>query len=442
MNILSRERAKILFVILFVIAPILLWVLEAGEQFVFTDFYNSMTTVGKITGIVGVCLFAANIFLSGRYTFIDRIFDGLDRVYLFHRKNGIAAFVLLTIHLAAMTIRNWQFGFQYVIDFAFDLSDWPILFGRLGYYGLLVIIFITLFIRLKYERLKFLHSFMGVFLFLGGLHVFLIPSDVVSNLYLRSYILTVVGLALLSWVWRTVLRHWLLNRMKADVIAVNKLGDSVTEVVMKPRSGKVHFIPGQFIWVKFRQDGFLYEDHPFSLTASSEEDTLRISAKALGDFTKILPELKAGAVAEIQGPFGGFNFMRRSQNNKQVWIAGGIGITPFMSMARSLRDRGEREPELKKYDISLFYSVKTDAELIYGKELQEIAQKNPHFKFYPWIAERDGFITAEKISQKTSIKDTDVFICGPKPLLSALSTQFVAIGIPKSDIHYELFKLL
>ncbi|MBX4197740.1 ferric reductase-like transmembrane domain-containing protein [Candidatus Parcubacteria bacterium] len=441
MKVIQRERGKILFLIIFLFIPLGIWLGGEGQQFLFTNLYTSLTTIGKIAGIIGVGFFAGNMFLSGRYKVLDRLFHGLDRVYLFHRQTGIRAFVLLTIHLLALTFRNLAFSFQAVIDFTTSFSNIPVLIGRVGYYGFLVLIIITLFVRMKYERLKRLHQFMGVFLFFGGLHVYLIPSDVSVNMYLRWYILGIVALALISYSWRVLLRRWIIQRTIADVIAVNKLGDTVIEVVMKPQKEKVNFIPGQFIFVKFKQPGFPYEDHPFSLTASTEEPTLRISAKALGDFTKKLPELKPGAEAHIQGPFGGFSFLK-SENKKQIWIAGGIGITPFMSMARSLRDRVEKDPTLKEYDITLFYSVKNEPEHIYAKELEEISQKLPNFHFIPWVTDRDGFINAARVHQKIKVTDETIFICGPKPMLNALRDQFQILGISRSRIHFELFKLL
>ncbi len=442
MNVVIRERGRWFFYLLFGIIPLLLWISTQGSQILFTNYYAVLTTAGKIAGIIGICFFACNLILSGRYKFLDRLFGGLDRVYLFHRQTGIATFIILTVHYAAMTLREWQTSWRDVWVFMIDLSNMPINYGRLGYFALLIVIVITLYVRLRYERLKFLHSFMGAFLFLGGLHAYLIPSDIAFNQYLRWYMLTVVVLSILSYLWRTVLRRLLLERIIADVTEVNRLGSSVTEVIMKPIGGKnTIFIPGQFIFVRFRQENFPYEDHPFSLTASSEEGRLRISAKELGDFTKVLSTLKPGAKAEIQGPYGGFSFLR-SKKPRQIWIAGGIGITPFISMIRSLRDRINTEPELKRYDITLFYSVKNTAELIYKDEFESFVKLHSNFKFKPWVAETQGYITAGKIKAAASIADAEIYICGPKPLLKALTGQFRDLGVPKSDIHFELFSLL
>jgi predicted ferric reductase len=440
MNFIQLNRGKILFYLFLCIVPLVVWLLAPGNQLLFNNFYSVFTTVGKIAGIVGICFFAGNLFLSGRYVFFDRLFGGLDRVYLFHRRTGIITFILLTIHFGAMTFRSLGTSLADVWTFIIDFSNSAINYGRLAYLGLFIVILITLYIRLKYERLKFLHSFMGVFLFLGGLHAYLIPSDIAANQPLRWYILIIVVLSLLSYLWRTVLKRLLVRRITADVIEVNALGNNVTEVIMKPRGGTVRFIPGQFIFVRFKQSGFPDEEHPFSLTASTEEGRLRISAKALGDFTGVLPQLQPGAIAKIQGPFGGFSFTK-GMSKKQVWIAGGIGITPFMSMMRSLRDRVGKEPHLREYDIHLVYSVKKPEELIYKSEIETLDHQFPNFHFHPWISDDQGFMTAEKIIEMTGTK-REIFICGPKPLLKALSSQYQLLRVPKTAIHYELFSLL
>jgi len=435
----NTKAVQIAFYTILGFIPLILWLLGEGQQFIFRDYYSTLTTLGKIAGIVGICLFAGNLILSGRYQFFDWLFGGLDKLYLFHRRNGITAFIFLTTHFAAMTLRTLGESLAGFIAFLADVSYAPINFGKIGYYGFLVLIIITLFVKLKYERLKFLHTFMGVFLFFGGLHVFFIPSDIASNIPLRLYILTLVAIALISWLWRTVLKLWLVPRIKAEVVEVNNLGGSVTEVVMKPNQ-KVNFIPGQFIFVRFKQSGFPFEDHPFSLTASTEEGRLRISAKAVGDFTKRLPELKPKSLAFIQGPFGGFSFTK-SENKKQIWIAGGIGITPFMSMARTLRDR-RGDPTFDGYDIHLLHSGQTEQDLVYKKELEQITSLIPGFRFHPWVTERQGYISADSIEKIISANDREIYICGPKPMMMSLKAQFVARGVPKDHIDFELFKLL
>ena len=326
----SMERlGKTIFYIIFAAIPAVLWYASSGfDATSFSSGYQMVSIIAKMAAIVGICFFSGNLILSGRYKIVDRLFGGLDRVYLFHRRTGITTFILLSTHVVLISARTLFESYDAFIAFVTNITYLPINFGRFAYGGLFVIIVITLWFgrKIKYERLKFIHSFMGVFLFFGGLHAFFIPSDIATNLPLRWYVLGLASLGIISWLVRTVFKRWLVRRHILDVIQVNPLPGIVTEVIMKPRNEKIRFLPGQFIFVRFRQKGFPYEDHPFSLTASPEEGRLRISAKAIGDFTTKLKELKPGAEAHVQGPFGGFSFLR-FKNKKQIWIAGGIGIT-------------------------------------------------------------------------------------------------------------------
>ncbi len=105
MEFVNSYRGRIVFYLLLAAVPLLLWTLADGKQFVFTSYFSVLTTIAKVAGITGIMFFAGNLVLSGRYKFLDKLFGGLDRVYLFHRQTGIVTFVLLTIHLFAITFR-------------------------------------------------------------------------------------------------------------------------------------------------------------------------------------------------------------------------------------------------------------------------------------------------------------------------------------------------
>lgn len=431
------------FYLLTVVMPVVLWLGAPGSQFNASNQALFLNSIARGAGIVGISLFAGNLLLSGRYLFLDWAFQGLDKVYLFHRRTGKTAFTLLCIHALFLTLLPLMFSTELFWSALTDFSDKGIVAARVGFSGFLIVILITLFFHkgMKYEKLHALHKTLGAFFFLGGLHAYLIPSDLSFIMPLRWYTFSLVVLALASFGWRTLGGYWLTKRIGATVTAVNRLGGSVTEIVMRPLGDvKIHFKPGQFIFVWFDQDGFPREIHPFSLTASTEEKALRISAKEVGDFTKNLPTLKPGALAYIQGPFGGFSF-KNAENKKQLWIAGGIGITPFLSGARTLRDELSKT-ERSAYTITLFYSVQKPDDLVFQEELATIAKTVPGFTLIPWITKQQGYISAEALAASASLSDTEVFICGPQPMMLAITRGLIKAGVPASRIHFELFKLL
>ncbi len=434
--------SKLTFLFVTGAAPLALWVAWPGPQLIFGDLYFAVTTLGKAAGIVGLGCFSGNLILSGRYRLLDRWFNGLDKLYAFHRKIGVATLILLSVHALAMVLRPALLSWDTFLRSLTDFSDVGLNAGRLAYTGLLAIIAWTLLFRgrLKYELVKRVHTVLGAFLFIGGLHAYLIGSDLAENYLLRTYALGLAAVATISYLARTVLRRWLVPRVICDVTGVRVHGDSVTEVVMRPRGGQVAFLPGQFIFVRFRQLGFPAEEHPFSLTASPQEGALRISAKGIGDFTRALPQLKPGAVAEVHGPFGAFSFLRVA-NPRQVWIAGGIGITPFLSRARTLRDAAA-DPVVAATRATLWYSVQAASDFVFRQELEDIARQRPNFRLVPWVTAEQKYLTADVIRRDGGLDDQEFFICGPRLMMQSLKVQLRRAGVAANRIHLEEFRLL
>lgn len=421
-----------------IIIPLILWYLKVNPKFLFIDTGSTLNTLAKMAGIAGVSLFAINILLSGRYHLLDRLFNGLDKVYLAHVRTGKIAFTLLLTHVVLIYAGLWNISFDTFKQFITNRSDWAINYGVLGFSGLFIIVVITLSAKLPYQIQKGIHKFLGLFFFLGGLHVYLIPSDVAFNLPLRWYILGLAGLALLSYVWKTVLRKWLVRRYKYVVTKVTSLSPTVTEIEMvADGKRRMSFIAGQFLYVGFRQSSFPKEEHPFSISSAPHEETIRITVRGSGDYTKRMNELKAGSKALIQGPFGAF-YEKRFDNKHQLWVAGGIGITPYISILRDLANRPDLS-SLEKYNIDLFYTFRSETEGVFHQELQELSSRLPWFRYYPWNGETKDRLTVELIKKELAITNKELFIVGPPPMLKSMAKQFHQNGIAKKNIHFEIF---
>jgi predicted ferric reductase len=218
------------------------------------------------------------------------------------------------------------------------------------------------------------------------------------------------------------------------VDAVKHPNNSTTEVTLraKKQSIKKHRA-GQFLFVRFPGDKDLNESHPFTISSAPSEETLRLTIKASGDFTReLFAQLKDGANAIVEGPYGMFNY--KTGGAKQIWIAGGIGLTPFLSFLRDMNGN-------LAHDVDLYYTVRHPEEAIFLDEIESIDKKNSRLKVYPRYTAKEGSLTIEYIVQNSggNVSGHHVYMCGPLPMVQAFEKKFLALKVPKENIHFEEF---
>ncbi|HRH32849.1 MAG TPA: ferric reductase-like transmembrane domain-containing protein [bacterium] len=423
------------------VLPLLLWLLIPGPQLVVYNLFFFCTTVARVTGLVGLGLFSGNLLLSGRFTFLDRWFGGLDTVYRFHRQTGYDALAVLSLHAAAIMVRSVFFyissGQLYGISGGLTLT---ISLGLLAYVLLVMAIFFNIFLsrKLKYEHLKLVHQTLGIILFIAALHSVLISVSFSRSLWLEIYLITLASAGVLSYLWRTLFKEWFVDQQTVLLKSVQQLPGGITELIFDRGTNTFTFIPGQFMFISFSNILFLRENHPFSITSSTADRHISFAAKEVGDFTSKLASLKPGLQARLQGPFGGFT-PYNLKHKRQVWIAGGIGITPFLSMCRTLYNRPR---EFTSYTIFLYYSVVNENDLTFIQELQIIAMKFSNFHVFPWVSADQGYITGKIIADKIDLNNTSIMICGSPRFVFSLKSQCLEHGVKKSDIRTEEFQLL
>jgi len=413
--------------------PVILWLLSSPFSSRFNGFAGSAASFGQVFGLVGAAMFAVNLILSTRLRFVEKIFFGLNRVYYRHSQLGQVAFMLLLFHPLFLLPKYAGGSFFQAALFLLPGSNWPINFGWLALAGMILLIVATLYLPLRYNFWKVTHKFLGLFFFFASLHIWLIPSDVSSYLPLRVYMLGLSMLGLSAYVYHTLLGKFFTKKLHYVVKSVRLLNDNVVNIVMEPLGPELRFKPGQFVFVSFKGKGISRESHPFSITSSPGEKNISITTKKLGDYTDKLDKVPVEAMAEVEGPFGVFSYTL-AKNNRQIWIAGGIGITPFVSMAKSLKPNGD-------YDIDLYYCLRNEREAVYLEDLKNIAQAlRGGFKIIPFYSDAEGFINADVIERESEkLNDKDIFICAPPPMIASLKAQFLAKGISKKLIYSEEF---
>lgn len=422
------------FIVLFLsLFPVVLWLLYTPTIPRFSNATVSLSNIGQIFGLVGATMFAINLMLSTRLKFIEKLFFGLNRVYERHSHLGQIAFMLLIFHPLFLLSKYAGNSFHQAALFLLPSSDWPINWGWLALVGMILLIVATLYIPLKYNFWKVTHKFFGLFFFFASLHIWLIPSDVSHYLPLRIYMLGISLLGLCAYFYYSLLGKLFVKKFHYLVKSVRPLGDDIIDIIMEPQGEILHFNPGQFIFVSFDDKNIGKESHPFSISSGSNEKNISITIKKSGDYTNKLNNIPIGTNVNIEGPYGVFSHAN-IKNKRQIWIAGGIGITPFISMVKTLQLNDG-------HDIDLYYCLKNKNEAVYLEYLKTIALSlNDRLKIFPHYSSQEGRISAQVIEhQSGGLVGKDIFICAPPPMISSLKSQLLEKGINKKLIHSEEF---
>lgn len=189
---------------------------------------------------------------------------------------------------------------------------------------------------------------------------------------------------------------------------------------------------GQFIFLRIGGDD-AWREHPFTVTGLSPDGHLRLTIRSLGhDTARMHAHLQPGLPATVTGPYDMFDYTLGRTH--QIWIAGGIGVAPFLSWRTAL---GLDAP----YTIDLFYSTPTQADAVYLDELRAAQQRlSPVHPVHPVHSRTQGHLTGQKITATVELApDAHVFLCGPTAMLDAVSRDLHQAGVPRDYLHSKHF---
>jgi predicted ferric reductase len=443
-----------LCICLFVAIPLVRWVFMMPLSDRITGAYGIWTTFGRLAGLIGIILFAINLLLSVRRRWLENFFGGINRVFIAHHITGSIAFIFILFHPLFLALRLVEIhslvtvtdaakfllprglhlnGSFYDVEQAAAINN-----GIVAFIGLTGLMLVTFFTKLPYRVWLITHRFLGLVFVFAGMHVLFITSDVTNDLFLKLYIITWVVIGLGAYTYRTLLGNIFVRRAAYVVDVAEPLPHGVTAISLRPVEKAIDFRPGQFVFVRFLwagKEGISRETHPFSIASSPTDDHLRLYIKSLGDYTKQVAHLNPGTIAEIEGAFGRF-LPERFKFDQQLWIAGGIGITPFLSMVRSYTADSPA--------VTLIYCTVERDELLDMQIMAEYVPKTyTKFMFIPFVGkEHEGHLTADTIQQLSGpLAGKEIFICGPPPMMHALRAQLRAKGVSARHIHTEEFSM-
>ena len=451
-----KARGPLLLAIL-CLAPVALWAAALPLDTRFVDPTRTLTSLAVIFGLSGFTSYAQNLVLGARIKVVSRWFGGLDGMYAGHRANGRVAFVLLATHGILIVVARASVSSAEVARLFDPSGGWASVLGVVALVLMSIWIGVTLYAKLGHETFVYVQRALGVTFLIATAHVFLTPGTKAVYQPLELYLGGVALCGIAAFSYRSIFGNVLVRRHDYEVVRVNPLDPHVVELTMAPASGRpLNFGPGQFVYVTFYSDLFnaqfhpfsitpegssalvsvrpgdiRNQFHPFSITSGAGERNLRIAVKAVGDYTTAMRRLDEGAGARVEGPYGTFSFLNL-ENKRQVWVAGGIGITPFLSMARSLPASG--------YEIDLFFGAKNLESSYFLDELLVISENNPCLRVIPFPEDKLGLLNADYIhGTTTGLADREILLCGPPVMIDALRAQLLGRGIDAHRIHFERF---
>jgi len=436
--------------------PLVLWARTAPLDVRFDNEFATLTSLAVLSAFAGTSAFALNLVLGARLRPVEHLFGGLDRMYAMHRVLGQTAFVLLLGHVVLILASRATISFGTALELLGPGAGLTVFAGVLAFSVMTVSILLTLFVRLGHEVFVYVQRSFGVVFLVATYHVFTTDGARSLSTALNVYVAVLATLGIAAFFYRSVLGNVLVRRRRYRVLAANRLDEFVTEIVMEPVGKPLAYVPGQFVFVSFRSQALRSElhpfelslerqvlsfqagaianqFHPFSITSAPDEEELRITVKAVGDYTRALRILEPGAEAVVEGPYGAFAHRIVRAADRQIWLAGGIGVTPFLSLARSLPDEGGPS-------VDLYYCVEHEEEAHFLDELRAIAARRGDFRVVVVPRDRDGFLTAERLVEELGdLSSTDVLICGPPAMIHNLRAQLHAVGVPDARIDAEEF---
>jgi predicted ferric reductase len=394
-------------------------------------------------GFVGLTQIAIQFVLIARFQRITAPY-GIDIILQYHRQIAIVAVLAIFAHPLIIVLDNPS-RLKLLNPFG---GNWASRSGWLSVLCLLAIGVSSLFrqqLKIDYERWRLSHLLLGVFaIIFAQLHVSL--AGLYTNTAWKQAIwiiiaASMVGLVIYLRVIKPAWQHG--NTWKVAEIRPER-GNTHTLVLEPIDHEGMRFEPGQFAWIKLSKSPFTLEEHPFSFSSSAERTPrIEFGIKALGDFTSRIGKIPIGTRAYVDGPHGAFS-IDRYQAPSYVFIAGGVGITPFMSFLRTMRDRQDPRP------VILFYAGKQWEEMSYREDLEALSRdmflqviyvlEKPH---EGWQGE-SGFISTQVIENHIP-KATFLrfyFVCGPDPMMNAVQKALAERGVPEAHIHMERFNLV
>lgn len=433
MRIFARPGNLLLLVI--VILPVAVAAI-LGSAYTDADAGAMLNLLGRLAGIMGLTMMLVAATVSIRVPGFDQPFGGLTSLWKVHHWLGGGAFLLAMAHpiLLALSAATGspQAGATVLMPPPGATAVW------IGWGALLaMMVFLAptfaFFGAPKYQRWKRLHAISALAVVLAFIHTLMLGRGLPVWSW---WVLGLLALAALTYrlAWRK-----LRPGRRFRIETVTPVAERVVELALLPEDGEpLNFTAGQFVYLAPLDDALAAgrrEEHPYTIASAPQDAALRIAIKDLGDASNALQRVRPGTAVTIDGPYG--RFFEPGDDGPQLWIGGGIGITPFISRARWMRASSLTN------DVHLIYCANDAGRAYYLNEFVALAQALPNFHVWPHYFRDEGILRADWILDRCpDAAHRSAYACGPGPLLELVVSINRELDIPASRYKSEEFNFL
>jgi predicted ferric reductase len=399
-----------------------------------------------LSGLFSISLMSLAMILATRPAWLERPLGGMDRIYRLHKWSGIGAVLFAAVHwllemsddlFEALSGHGLRIDEDELSAFPEPLRDLAEELGEFVIYLLFAMLVLSLWKQFSYRLWRPLHRAMPLLYLLLVFHaVVLAPAGywdqpiglLLALLFTGGSVASVLSLG--GRIGRG-------KKVSGTIVSVESPAPDMVEVTCRLDAGWHGHRAGQFAFVTFdRGEGY----HPFTIASADStgrsDNTIVFAIKALGDYTRRLPQrLVVGGPVQVEGPYGRFQLSRANPRARQIWVAGGIGITPFLAWLESLQGEGAAP-----VTAELHYCMQDRNSDPFVARLRVLCDALPGVQLHLYDR-ASGPLSAEALAgradQTGKAQRAEVWFCGPRGLGESLRQAWPG----RVRFHQEAFEM-
>ncbi len=416
------------------ILTVFIWAFTLKDTtFIIQDPFLVLSKISILTATVAMCW---TFILATRWPILEYMLGGLEYVYYLHRQVGMFAFCGIIAHVLFQCLRfvpHWSV----VAGLFLPSAGFAVQCGVYAFLVFIVLMALTLWIPIPYHIWKRTHELFIVVLLLSFLHMFFLNRHINASPLLSFWIYGWMATAFFAYIYIRFLYYYVGPKYCYRIAKIEHIRKT-WNVYLEPKGKALSYMPGQFAYLSFNNAKLGKEVHPYSFSSNPYDTYSRFSIKELGDWSRRMDFAKEGQLVNIWGPYGRFYEKYLYQSNKDaVMIAGGIGITPFLSL---LGYEAHRPHDRTTY---LYYCVKNANRAVFCDEIHRYAQINKRIISRIHCTATSGFLSISDLQRLPGgFKNKNFFLCGPPVMMDSFTKQLQELGVKSRNIITEHFDLV